>query len=162
MMRGIIDLDSGNVGTTRVYVTGRYTLENYQLDPFVVFGILIEEQRAPPLPGVGVSAGDEHLMRELPASSLQTIVDYVAAQVEPKLGTLSPPEKAPTAVSFTSGVSVQYPNWMLTRPGHGLLPIYQSVFGQHLVTPPRMEKSFRRGRLVPIELAKIMAQLQHS
>jgi hypothetical protein len=157
MMRGIIDLDSGNVGTTRVHVTGRYTL-----DPFVVFGVLIEEQRAPALPGVGVSAGDEHLMRELPASSLQTIVDYMATQVEPRLGIIPLLEKALTVVSFTSGVSVHYPNWMLTRPGHGLLPIYQSVFGQHLVTPPRLEKSFRRVRLVPMELAKIMAQLQQA
>jgi hypothetical protein len=159
MIHGIIDLDLGNVGTTRVHVTSRYTLENYQLDPLVVFGILIEEQKAPPLSGVSVSAGDEHLMRELPASSLQTIVDYVAAQVEPRLG-ISASEKAATTVSFTSGVSVHYPNWMLTRPGHGLLSIYQSVFGQHLVTPPKLEKSFRRLRLVPIELAKIMTQLQ--
>ncbi len=162
MMRGIVDLDSGNVGTARVHVTSRYTLENYQLDPFVIFGILIEERRAPPLSGVSISAGDEHLMRELPVSSLQTIVEYVAAQVEPRLGTISAPEKVATAVSFTSGVSVHYPNWMLTRPGHGLLPIYQSAFGQHLVTPPRLEKSFRRLRLVPIELAKIMAQLQQA
>lgn len=162
VIRGIIDLDSGNVGTARVHVTSRYTLENYQLDAFVVFGVLLEEQRAPQLSGISVSAGDEHLLRGLPAPNLQSIVDYVAAQVEPRLGTISASEKALTAVSFTSGVSVNYPNWMLTRPGHGLLPIYQSVFGQHLVTPPRLEKSFRRLRLVPVELAKIMAQLQQA
>ena len=76
MIRGIIDLDSGNVGATRVLVTSRYILENYQLDPLVVFGIRIEEQKAPPLSGVSVSAEDEHLMRELFVLSPQTIVDY--------------------------------------------------------------------------------------
>jgi hypothetical protein len=49
---------------------------------------------------------------------------------------------------------------MLTKPGHGLLPVYQKVFGQMIITPPKLEKSFRRVRLIPNELAEIMAQLQ--
>ena len=45
-------------------------------------------------------------VRGLPAPNLQGIVDYVAAQVEPKLGTISASENALTAITFTSGISV--------------------------------------------------------
>jgi predicted ATPase len=160
MFRGIIDLDEGNIGGPRVYVLRRYSIENYQLDPLVVFAILIEERKAPPLAGVGVSPGDEHLLRALPTFALQSIVDYVSKQIEPLLGALTCAEKASANVIFTNGINLVYPAWMLTKRGHDLLPIYQSVFGQMIITPPRLDKSFRRVRLVPMELAQIMTNLQ--
>jgi hypothetical protein len=100
------------------------------------------------------------LLRNLPASALQSVVDYVTRQVEPELGTLASSEKALVDVTFTNGIQVKYPEWMLKKRGHDLLPVYQKVFGQAAVTPPKLEKSFRRVRLVPIELAEIMSRLQ--
>ena len=94
------------------------------------------------------------------SSALQSIVDYVAQQVEPALGALSGTETTASVVKFTSGIEVMYPAWMLTKRGHDLLPIYQKVFGQTVITPPKLEKSFRRVRLIPIELAEIMSGLQ--
>ena len=160
MFRGIIDLDGGNLGNARVYVLGRYSIENYLLDPVTVFGVLIDERKAPLLPNVTVTSGDEHLLRTLPAVDLQRIVDHVAQCIEPALGALSGGEKAVTFVRFTNGTELNYPGWMLTRRGHDLLPIYQRIFGQMTITPPRLEKSFRRVRLIPIELADIMSRLQ--
>lgn len=162
MFRGIIDLDDGNSAGPRIHVLSRYSVENYRLDSFVVFGVLLEEKKAPSLPGVTVTPGDEHLIRALPDSALQAVTDYVAQQVEPELGTVSSAERDPVAVAFTNGVKVTYPRWMLARRGHDLLPIYQKVFGSSVMTPPRLEKSFRRVRLVPIELAEIMSQLQQA
>ncbi len=162
MFRGIIDLDKGNTGGPRIHVLSRYSIENYQLDPTIVFGVLVEEGRAPPLPNISVTPGDEHLLRTLPTSALQSIVDYVAQQVEPALGTLTAIEKNLTDVTFTNGMKLKYPAWMLAKRGHNLLPIYQRVFGQAVITPPKLERSFRRVRLVPIELAEIMSQLQET
>lgn len=160
MFRGIIDRDSGNIGGPRVEVLGRYAIENYQLDPIVVFGVLIDEKKAPSLANIALTPGDEHRLRSSPASSLQMVVDYIAQQIEVELGTLSSNEKVPSAVTFTNGVELKYPTWMLTRSGHDLLSVYQKVFGQMVITPPKLEKSFRRVRLVPTELADIMARLQ--
>ncbi len=160
MFRGIIDLDGGNTGGPRIHVLSRYGIENYQLDPVIVLGVLIDEKKAPSLPNITVALGDEHLLRAMPAAVLQSVVDYVAQQVEPALGTLSSSEKGLTPVTFTTGVELKYPTWMLTRRGHDLLPIYQSVFGQAIITPPKLEKSIRRIRLVPTELAEIMVKLQ--
>jgi hypothetical protein len=39
--RGIIDRDNGDTGGPRIEVSGRYTIENYLLDPIVVFALLI-------------------------------------------------------------------------------------------------------------------------
>jgi predicted ATPase len=160
MFRGIIDLDGGNPSGPRIHVLSRYSIENYQLDPLVVFGVLIDEKKAPSLPGVAVTPGDEHLLRTLPSSAVQSVVNYVAQEVEPVLGSLRSSERALAVVEFTNGLKLNYPAWMLKMRGHDLLPIYQKVFGQTTITPPRLERSFRRVRLVPIELAEILSELQ--
>jgi hypothetical protein len=36
----------------------RYSIENYLLDPFVVFGLLLDAGMAPPVPGVTITRGD--------------------------------------------------------------------------------------------------------
>lgn len=162
MFRGIIDLDVGNAGAPRVHVLGRYSIENYQLDPMIIFGVLLQEKIAPPLPGIGISAGDEHRLRELAGSELQVVVDFVRQQIGPKLGSLTTKEQANAEVTFTNDLKVSYPSWMLNRPGKDLMPIYQKVFGQHLITPPNLLRMQRRIRLVPIELAEIMIRLQQS
>ena len=162
IFRGIIDRDYGNVGGPRIHVLGRYSIENYQLDPMVVIGVLMEEKKAPFLPKIALTPGDEHRLRSLPASALQDVVDYIGQQVEPALGMLASEETAPVSVMFTNGVELKYPAWMLTKRGHDLLPVYQKVFGQTVITPPKLENSFRRVRLIPIELAEIMARLQEN
>lgn len=162
MFRGIIDLDEGNAGGPLVHVLRRYSLENYQLDPFVVFGVLVDEGRAPAISDINITAGDEHLLRALPAAVLQRVVDELAQQIEPALGALAIGKKAMVTVTFTNGIELKYPEWMLKARGHELLPIYQRVFGQMVITPPKLEKSFRHVRLVPVELAEIMSKLQQS
>lgn len=162
MFRGIIDHDGGNASGPNFYVLGRYGIENYRLDPVVVFGVLIEERKAPPLPGIVVTPGDEHQLRELSSLALQSVVDYVAQRVERELKALTSAEKTPTTVTFTNEINLEYPAWMLTKRGHDILPVYQRVFGQTIITPPKLERSFRRVRLVPIELATILSRLQEA
>jgi len=162
MFRGVIDQDEGNVGGPRVHVLGRYSIENYQLDPMVIFGVLIEEKKAPSLQGVSLTAGDEHRLRSLPASTLQDVVNYIAKQVEPELGTSADHDKAQIPVSFTNGVVLDYPAWMIVKRGRDLLIVYQKIFGHKIIIPPKLEKSFRRVRLVPLELAEIMGRLQQN
>jgi AAA domain, putative AbiEii toxin, Type IV TA system len=160
LVRGIIDLDSGNVPTRRVHVLERYCIENYLLDPFVVYGVLLDEGQTQSMPGTQISRGDEHLVRMMSDQGLQAIVDMIKSKVEPVLFNLTPSEQTGRTVLFTSGKSVQYPVWMIERRGHDLLPTYQSVFGGSLITPPRLYRSLRRVRLVANELAEIMQALQ--
>jgi predicted ATPase len=41
LVRGVIDLDAGNAPSARVQVLGRYSFENYLLDPLIVYGLLL-------------------------------------------------------------------------------------------------------------------------
>ena len=161
LIRGLIDRDSGNIATSRILVLNRYSIENYFLDPFVIFGILIENNTAPKLDGISITSGDEHLVRGLSDQKLQTIVDFVQAQVQPKLSNLSATDIHPTTMKFTNGRKIHYPSWMIERRGHDLLPVFQSVFGgASLISPPRLIKSLQRVRLIPKDIACLFAQLQ--
>ena len=162
-IRGVIDLDVGNLPSPRVKVLGRYSFENYLLDPLVVYALLNEEGTARPVQGVSISRGDEHLIRGMSQASLQLIADAVLNRVEQTLmlGQFSPTQSIRQTVTFTSGISLQYPNWMFTWQGHDLLAKFQSCFGGHQVIQlPRLYKQFRRVRLVPTELVTLMQDLK--
>lgn len=161
MIRGIIDRDFGNPSTSRIEVIGRHSLENYLVDPLVVFCLLSTAKRAPSVDGLNISAGDEHLLREQPEEILTAIVSTIADKVQPFLANLQPDERCLREVKFTKGVQVQYPSWILDRRGHDLLPLFQQAFGgSGIISPPRLEQSMRRLRLIPVELADIFDRLQ--
>jgi AAA domain, putative AbiEii toxin, Type IV TA system len=161
IVRGIIDRDGGNLPSKRVLVLDRYSIENYLLDPFVVYAILLEENAAPSVAGVAITPGDEHLIKDLNESQLHAVLEQIRAVIEPTLPNCQPADVALRVVSFTNGKTVQYPAWMLDRRGHDLLPLYQGLFGgPGVISPPRLEKAWRRVRLVPSNLADIMEALQ--
>lgn len=160
IFKGIIDRDLNNQDQDRVKTISRYSIENYLLDPIVVFGLLIESKSAAKLEGISVSAGDEHLLRELDTAKLQSVVDIVTSQVETKFS--SDIDKTITPVSFTNGQKLQYPTWMISYRGHDLLPIFQSVYGHEIITPPNLIKAFQRVRMIPKELSILFRAMQTS
>lgn len=160
IFRGLIDLDDGNVGTDRVHVLERHSIENYLADPIVLYALLSAEGKAPEIAGMSLTKGDEHLLREMSHAQLQTIVDAIHRAVAAIDNEAVEADAMSTSVTFTNGESVDYPRWMLKRRGHDLLRMYQSLFGASLITPPRLLSSLRRVRLVPVELAHIMRELQ--
>lgn len=158
----LIDRDENNSSSKRTSVISRYNIENYLLDPFVVFGILLSRGTAPSISDIEVSQGDEHRLRMLGKTQMQSIVRTIQGLVEPYLGQLSQSDIQEEKATFTNGVSLEYPGWMINRDGHSLLPIYQKIFGGvGVISPPRLMESFARVRLVPIELASIMASIQN-
>lgn len=161
LVRGLIDRDAANAPTSRILILGRYSIENYLLDPFVIFGLLVETRSNPALPSIAITSGDEHQIRELDDQKLQTIVDYVQSRIEPGLANLSPTERAANVVEFTNGRRASYPGWMLTRRGHDLLPAFQREFGGHSqVSPNRLLKVLQRVRLIPKDIAILLSSLQ--
>ncbi len=108
-----------------------------------------------------LSSGDEHLIRGLQAKELQAIATAILAQVAPHVAPVTSAESALKAVQFTRGQSLDYPNWMFTRRGHDLLPLFQKAFGgPKVLHAPRLLKVMRRIRLVPVELADVFDTIQ--
>ena len=163
IIRGVIDRDNGNAATSRIEVIGRHSIENYLLDPLVVFCLLSSAKRAPAIDGVQISTGDEHLIREQPDEVLTAIVTAIAKMVQPLLQGLKEEETHTRVVQFTKGSQARYPAWILDRRGHDLMPLFQSAFGgAGVITPLRLEQSIRRLRLIPTELVDIFDRLQGS
>ncbi|WP_080727922.1 AAA family ATPase [Ralstonia solanacearum] len=161
VIRGVIDRDNGNSPTPRIEVVGRHSIENYLLDPLVVFCLLSSAKRAPSVEGLNISTGDEHLIREQPEKILTAIVAAIVTEVQPHIRDLQHAETLTRTVKFTKGVEARYPAWMLDRRGHDLMPLFQKAFGgSGVITPPRLEQSLRRLRLIPVELADIFDRLQ--
>jgi predicted ATPase len=163
LVRGVIDLDSGNRAAPRIPVLGRYSFENYLLDPLIVYGVLVEAGSAPPVPSVGIQKGDEHRIRDLNAGQLQNVVnvicDVAAKALQPQPTALELEQKD---VELTHGAVIKYPAWMLGNRGHNLLPVFQQAFGggAKIITPPNLLRLLQRVRLVPLELFRVMQQLQ--
>lgn len=161
VIRGIIDRDNGNSPTPRIEVIGRHSIENYLLDPLVVFCLLSSAKQAPSVEGLNISTGDEHLIREQSEKVLTAIVAAIVTRVQPHIQNLKQAETITRTVKFTRGVEAQYPAWMLDRRGRDLMPLFQEAFGgSGVINPPRLEQNLRRLRLIPVELADIFDRLQ--
>ncbi|KQY45316.1 hypothetical protein ASD46_09355 [Rhizobium sp. Root491] len=159
MFCGIIDRDGGAVGTDRIFPIGRYSFENYLLDPLVVYALLLEENQAPKIPGVELTSGDEHLLRTQSETTLQFIVDAITATVEASEASLAGQGKRQT--SYTTGQKLLLPNWVIDHRGHDLLPIMQKAFlGPQHLNPRRLIKCLRRCRMIPVELPLLMKAIQ--
>jgi hypothetical protein len=156
---GIIDRDADNTACGRIWVLGRYSFENYLLDPLNLFCLLLGNNTPPSVPGVQISLGDEHLLRVQSGSILQSIAQAIITSMEitePSLVT-----KATSIVTYTMGEQITVPLWVIDHRGHDLLPIAQRAFGGvRIVSPPRLIGALRRARLIPIELATLLANIQ--
>jgi hypothetical protein len=156
---GIVDQDNRNASSPRIRVIGRYSFENYLLDPLVIFALLVEEGVAPIVTGLKISAGDEHLLRTKESASLQAIADVVCTELEGADPSLAGHPRS--SVSYTTGQRIELPNWVLTHRGHDLLPKAQRIFGgPRLINQKRLLKAVRRCRLIPKELAVLLAEIQ--
>ncbi len=159
MFCGIIDRDGGAAGTDRIFPIGRYSFENYLLDPLVVYALLLEENQAPKLPGIEMTSGDEHLLRAQPEEALQSIADAITATIEASELSLAGQAKMETL--YTAGQKLLLPKWVIDHRGHDLLPIVQRSFlGPQHLNPRRLIKCLRRCRMIPVELALLMRAIQ--
>lgn len=156
---GLVDRDASNAAKGRIYVIGRYSFENYLLDPFNIYCCLMEEGASLSISDLQLTTGDEHLLRIQPQNVLQTIADQITTRMESYDPKIKTPGKS--SVAYTIGLQVIVPSWVIDYRGHDLLPIAQGAFGgTRIVSPPRLIKALRRGRLIPSELASLLAKIQ--
>ncbi|MEH2546605.1 energy-coupling factor transporter ATP-binding protein EcfA2 [Bradyrhizobium sp. AZCC 2262] len=156
---GIIDQDNRNAASQRIRVLDRYSFENYLLDPMVIFSLLVEEGTAPMVPNLQITAGDEHLLRTMSRAVLQSIADEICARMFATEQSLA--GAAMVQVGYTTGQTVTVPKWVVDKRGHDLLPIAQRAFGGHrLVNQVRLIKALKRCRLVPVDVARLLREVQ--
>lgn len=158
-VRGVIDLDNGNICSDRVKVISRHSIENYLADPLVTYCLLSTRGMAPHVPSVDIARGNEHLLQFQHPSALQDVVNAMCDAVEKAIHLQS--GTAPRTVAFTNGVELQYPEWMISTRGHDLFAAFQQAFGgSSVINYQALEGALVTLRIIPVDLADVLHDLQ--
>jgi ABC-type multidrug transport system ATPase subunit/energy-coupling factor transporter ATP-binding protein EcfA2 len=149
VFEGLIDRDSGNEKLAEnLNLVERYSLENYYLDPLVLFILLNNAKtRKPEIVALDVPLGKEH---ELSEEKAKLVIDCIVAALEPEVInqiekdlkansfkyakpiTDANSSKTKVKVEFVNGKTFEFPEWLLYYRGKTIATIFGQVFGIQL------------------------------
>lgn len=161
-VQGLIDKDNDNSPDNNLHVIARYSMENYLLDPIVVFSILIMckikkwEDYATELECTLEKL--TKLSRE-DTNMLQTIADKVFSEIESFI--TDEINKEPTNIIFTNGIALNYPRYIMDHRGHDLLDVFQNCFGK-TISVENLRKMITTTQMIPKDLVEIFYNIQNN
>lgn len=167
IIQGLIDADSGNPINCGVYKIDRYSIENYLIDPILVYAVLIDKERNPPIDGLNISIGEEYKLKSLNTPTLQKIVDNILSLVEPKLKDCFSDfdyeiETQRIEIEFTNGNKVLYPKWLLYRRGKTILNVlYNNVFTSHIINHSTLFKALKKLNMFPKDIVDKLTEIKN-
>lgn len=143
---GLIDRDSGNDNLAETLnLVERYSLENYYLDPLVLFILLNNAKtRKPEIIDLRVSVGKEH---ELSKDKARLVIDRIVSMLEAEVIkqidkdlksnsskyakplTDANAAKNKVKVEFANGKAFELPEWLLYYRGKTIASIFSQMFG---------------------------------
>jgi predicted ATPase len=167
---GLIDRDATNVSNGNVFVLQRYSLENYLLDPILIYALLMHKGEHLHVHDSGIADSNYFALSTLDGSQLQKIANAVCGVVEKH----SPEVKMVSAgafnVEYLNGVSIELPMWVREYRGHDLEAAYRKAFqtqigSSFIITANDCEGlvdmlTERLHILIPKELLDILRALQ--
>jgi AAA15 family ATPase/GTPase len=165
IIQGIIDADNGNFVSQGVYKIERYSIENYLIDPIVTYAALMDREKHMELLDIGLKVGEEYKLKSLPAEQLQNIADTIFRKVEPLLSgafsDYSSSEVSRETVTFTNGLSLEYPKWIFHRRGKTLLnEVYQKSFSHKIVNFTFLFKALRKVNFIPCDIVDLFNKVK--
>jgi energy-coupling factor transporter ATP-binding protein EcfA2 len=161
IIHGLIDKDSGNTAGDGIFTIKRYSIENYLIDPLVIYAALMEAGLAFPVDQVNFSMGEEYRLKALPQETLQKITDEICAKISPKLSEHLATFKTDfEQVVFTETITLSYPKWLLDSPGKTIInSVCNQLFGSK-INQGNLLKAFKRLNMVPNDLVEKLHELQ--
>lgn len=160
LFQGIIDKDYGNIETNGIYVLSRYSIENYLLDPLVIFALLLDNEVGYDIPNINLKLGEEYKIKQLTKIELQNIADYIHGGISPLLTGLSSEDTVSSLIKITNSIELQYPNWLLNMRGKDLLSKYSYKFGQRIVKIDTLLKMYKKLLIYPVDLIDLFQKIQ--
>lgn len=165
IFQGLMDYDNGTndresiTPTDNLHVISRYSLENYLLDPIMVFSSILHENMVINIPGINFSHKDEYRVSKLTKAKLQIIADYIFAEIEPMLTGLSSDEKRKKEIAFINRRKLSYPKWFLNRRGHNLYGLFKSKYGR-AISHDKLILAMIRQEFISKDLGEIFSKIQ--
>ncbi len=156
---GLIDKDEGNVPSDNLLVLDRYSIENYLLDPLVVYRAILDcsdSKVAQAFSEIGLRQGEEGRIASLDQPTLQRVVDILERLVTP-YGNV-PCGLPRREVKYSNGLIITVPAWMLDAKGKEIMSHYNSKFQKVDITVPNLMKNFERLDILPEDLNAKLSQ----
>lgn len=167
IIQGLIDADSGNTASEGIFMLDRYSIENYLIDPILVFAVLLDKEKAPKIEGISLKIGEEYKLKNTSIELLQQIADKIFSMMEPELSNfitdIMPKDLEKSSVEFTNGIVLSYPNWILSKRGKTILnELYNKVFTSPIINATTLTKALKKVNIFPLELLKKFKELANS
>lgn len=125
--RGILDRDIGNTATDVVDVLGRYSIENYLLDPIAIYAYFIEKDwHANVIEIESIQECNVHMLSDLPDSTLQKIANEIYRRIETFRNDLR--ADGSFEIHYRNGHKIIAPTWLRDTRGHDLATIIRNCF----------------------------------
>jgi len=132
--RGVLDRDAGNTPSEVVHVLGRYSIENYLLDPVILYACLVEKNEHLSILNLEILKDcNIHKILELSNEDLQKIADGVFDKVQTFRSQLSSTERF--QIRYRNGRTISAPAWLRDTRGHDLAVIIRECFQNDDVYP---------------------------
>lgn len=155
---GIIDLDTGNSNIDGL-VLGRYSLENYLVDPVLV--LLASRKKPAEFNGIlaEYSEGNESEIMNADKNKLQDAVEKVLNAIRKRFPAGATMNAEPYEIEFVNGLKLVYPGWLLFERGKDILIKMQEVFSTN-VNLPELLTYMRRTGMIPLELVEKLKSIK--
>ncbi len=165
VFQGLMDLDNGTgaaitaTSSDNLHFVKRYSLENYLLDPIIVYASCLHNNLPIVIPGISFTQRDEHKVARLEKIKLQRIADHIFSEIEPMVSGLTIADKELEEVSFISRKKLMYPKWFLYKRGHTLHSYFRSKY-RAAVNYDKLLETIIRQEFLPNDLADIYKTIQ--
>jgi len=165
VMHGLIDEDNGNPISDGVYKINRYSIENYLVDPLVVYAALIDREKNQEIDDLKFKVGEEYKLKFLSDTDMQKIADYIFRTVDSELESVfsdfkRDEETIRVEVEFANGSKLMYPKWLLNRKGKYILNnLYNRPFNS-AVNYATTLKALKKLNIFPMELVRKFEEIK--
>lgn len=161
LISGLIDEDSGNIPSNGVFKINRYSIENYLVDPIVIYAALMDKDLHNDIIDVGLKIGEEYKLKGLPKETLQSIADAIFGILQPQVKKHFPDyvdaaDSSLVGVEFINGISLRYPQWILKRRGKTIMNQSCISAFTNIINHTSLFKAMRKINFYPKEFADLL------
>lgn len=125
---GLIDRDQANIGSPGVHVLDRYSLENYLLDPIIVYAIILDHGLENSVADIGIARRNYYLLESVSDEQLQIAADGVMSMIERWNPDLKRTRVSDFQIKYANGRSIVARSWLRDCRGHDLVVAYREAF----------------------------------
>jgi ABC-type lipoprotein export system ATPase subunit len=165
VFQGLMDLDNGTgpaiaaIPTDNLHFVERYSLENYLLDPIIVYASCLHNNSPIIISGINLLQRDEHKVAKLEKRKLQKIADHIFSEIEPMVTGLTAADKELVEVKFITRRNLMYPKWFLYNRGHTIHNLFRSKY-RASVNYDKLVATIIRQEFLPNDLTETFKTIQ--